>query len=200
MKGKSIPYSDIELDWLRENCTLVAKEYHAQFVSKFGRDDVSVDNVVSVRKRNGWKTGRTGKFEKGNIPSPNARPKGPNSSSFKKGNIPKNILPVGTTVITTDGYPAVKLAQPNKWGFVHIMNWEKHNGPIPDGMCVTFIDDDQTNTDIENLELISRAELLRTNQLKGRLHPTPDAMPAVKAIAKLQTKAANLTVNKPDPQ
>ena len=67
-------------------------------------------------------------------------------------------------------------------------------------MCVTFIDDDQTNTDIENLELISRAELLRINSLKGKLHPTPDAIPAVKAIAKLQTKAANLTVNKPDPQ
>lgn len=66
--------------------------------------------------------------------------------------------------MTTDGYPAVKIAEPNVWKLKHILVWEEANGPVPEGYAVIFLDRDHTNTKLENLALVTRAELLELNR------------------------------------
>ncbi|HEV7414907.1 MAG TPA: hypothetical protein VGN98_02020 [Tianweitania sediminis] len=66
--GKPIRYAQEELAWIKANCSRPRAEAHAEFVSIFGRDDVVFANYVSLCKRNGWLTGRTGRFDKGNVP------------------------------------------------------------------------------------------------------------------------------------
>jgi hypothetical protein len=46
------------------------------------------------------------------------------------------------------------------WRPVHHVIWERANGPIPHDHLVLFTDGNAANTDIGNLELVSRAELL----------------------------------------
>lgn len=66
--------------------------------------------------------------------------------------------------MTTDGYPAVKIAEPNVWKLKHVLVWEAANGPVPEGHAIIFLDQDHTNTNLENLALVSRAELLELNR------------------------------------
>ena len=44
--------------------------------------------------------------------------------------------------------------------------WEEQNGPIPEGHVVYHIDGNKNNDDISNLEVISRAELVKRNHNK----------------------------------
>ena len=87
-----------------------------------------------------------------------------NKTSFKKGNIPENYRPIGSTrYCSKDGYKYIKVADPNKWELAHRVIWEEHNGKIPKGHIVLFRDRDINNLDIDNLTLVSRAELLKLN-------------------------------------
>ncbi|AWX99535.1 hypothetical protein A8139_05650 [Marinomonas primoryensis] len=187
MKKPPIPYSATELAWVKCNSTLSAPELHAQFCQAFNRDDVSKDNIVSLRKRNGWKTGRTGHFEKGHVPSENARPKGPNKTSFKKGQRPHNHLEVGSKVLRDDGYLQMKIAEPNHWKLYHLHLWEKRNGAIPAGKIVSFIDGDKKNFKPGNFELINRKENIQINRLAG-LSDAPEARQSVRLLGKLIVK------------
>lgn len=65
MKGRAIPYSQQEMQWLHDNHKLMISDYHQQFCDTFNRTDVSKVNLNSLRKRKGWRTGRTGHFHKG---------------------------------------------------------------------------------------------------------------------------------------
>ena len=103
------------------------------------------------------------------------------STTFKKGNIPKNHMQVGDEAKTTDGYWKVKIAEPNKWAYKHILLWQQHHGEIPEGHLIYFVDGNQDNVTIENLAMTDRAghgkrvkdnqplELKQLIQLKGAL-------------------------------
>ena len=47
--------------------------------------------------------------------------------------------------------------------------WERVNGPLPKGYAILFLDGNKQNTDISNLRLMSRSELLIMNRfgIKG---------------------------------
>lgn len=189
MKGCAIKYSDEELKWVSDNRTLVISELHKQFCEKFGRDDVSADTLKALKTRNGWKTGRTGCFEKGNIPHPDARCKGPNKTSFKAGNQPKNWKPCGSSRINKDGYIEVKVQEPKTWKLLHLVIWEAVNGELPKGHCVIFKDGDKTNVRLSNLELISRNANLQIN----RFGDVPEELrETVRAVGKLKAKTIEL--------
>jgi len=85
-------------------------------------------------------------------------------TTFKPGQLPHNYLPVGSEVVNTDGYLRVKVADPKCWRFKHRVVWEEHNGPIPKGCTVIFIDGNKLNCDIDNLMLLTRTEQLRAAQ------------------------------------
>ena len=106
-------------------------------------------------------------FKKGNIPW-NKGTKGvmkPNKTSFKKGQrvgAKNNTWKGGVQTISNDCvhlYAGVgkRVRRPRKV-------WEDHHGEIPDGMMVWHIDGDKHNDDIDNLELVTRAEMAHRNR------------------------------------
>lgn len=122
--------------------------------------------IKSFRSRKFINNGLDAKFKKGSIPV-NKGTKGfmkPNRTSFKKGNRPKNWVPVGSERIDTDGYVDIKIAEPHKWKQKHHILWEQQNGPIPEGYVLVFKDSNKQNVSLENIAVISRSELLIMNK------------------------------------
>ncbi len=208
MKGRAIIYTDAEISWLEANQTMVISDYHAAYVAAFGRDDVSLVNLHSLRKRKGWKTGRTGCFVKGQTPinkgkkcAPGTGGRHPNAraTQFKNGErsgvAAKLWKPVGTERVTCDGYIERKINNDMplqaRWKQVHRINWEAVNGPIPEGFVLKCLDGNHGNTDADNWEVVHRGVLARLNG--GRFRKTlpydaaPEELkPLVMASAKLK--------------
>lgn len=83
-------------------------------------------------------------------------------------------MPVGTYRINGDGYLDRKYSDqsgsPSKrWRAAHLLIWEAANGPLPAGSVVVFKPGTHTtNPDeivLENLELVTRQELMKRNTL-----------------------------------
>lgn len=74
---------------------------------------------------------------------------------------------VGSTRLTKEGYLQRKVTDTGDtvadYVEVHRLLWEESYGPIPDGHAVVFRDKDRTNIVIDNLELITRRELMLRN-------------------------------------
>ncbi|MCT8970603.1 HNH endonuclease signature motif containing protein [Microbaculum marinisediminis] len=203
MKGQAIRYSDQELAWLEDNRAMVIGDYHAGFVARFGRTDVSAANLKALRTRKGWKTGRTGHFAAGHAPHNKGRPfpiaaNHPNcrKHQFKKGQEPHNTKYAGHERVSKDGYVEISVNERNphtgyKRRYVHKHRWlwEQANGPLPDDMALKCLDGDKTNCDPSNWEAIPKALLPRLSGGRWyRPYDTyePEARPAVLAIAKLE--------------
>ncbi len=123
--------------------------------------------VKNYRRNNRLNSGLTGYFKKGHTPANKGKkfPNMPkNSGQFRKGSKPPNYVPVGTIAQTTDGYPKIKVADPNVWELLHRKTWIEHHGPIPKGHSIVFLDGDKTNYDITNLACLSKNEVARMNQ------------------------------------
>jgi hypothetical protein len=75
--------------------------------------------------------------------------------------------PIGAERISKDGYLQRKvnddLPFQRRWRFVHVLLWERHHGPVPKGHAIVFRDGDKRNLVIENLDCVSRQELMRRN-------------------------------------
>lgn len=207
MKGQRIPYSAAEMAWLEENRMMVISDYHRAFSIAFKRDDVSAKNLHSLRKRKGWSTGRTGCFAKGIVPHnkgkscppgkggrhPNAR-----KTQFKAGRLPHNTNYLGHERVSKDGYVEVSIDEQNphtgyerRYVLKHVHEWEKANGPIPDGQCLKCLDGVRTNTDPSNWTLIPRGVLPRLNGGRATrvmaYDTAPDELkPALLTIARLE--------------
>jgi len=76
-------------------------------------------------------------------------------------------VPIGTERVSDDGYLQIKinddLPMHRRWRGSHIVAWEAINGPLPAGHALVFLDGDKHNTAVDNLELVTRAELMRRN-------------------------------------
>lgn len=147
------------------------QEITEMMVDKFNLDYTKTQIAAAI-KRYGLNTGRTGRFEKGHVPF-NKGTKGltgANKTSFKKGNVPHTYLPIGSEAITRDGYTIVKVSDQGtrnqRWRPKHRLIWEKHHGPVPDGHAIVFGDGDKTNLSIDNLILVTRAQLSVMNTKK----------------------------------
>lgn len=180
----AILYSKDECDFLRENRTMSRRELTAAFNSTFGRS-LSFGNIKSKCTREGWTTGRNGRFEKGNIPSPKSGAKGPNKTSFKKGNIPHNHLPIGSERVNVEGYIEIKTAEPRTWSLKHRVVWEKFNGPIGSDINIRFLDNNPTNCDIRNLEAVSNRLNMHLNR-SGYTDLPVEIKPVAKTIAEIE--------------
>ncbi len=102
------------------------------------------------------------------------------ATQFKKGDLPHNCYhEVGRESLRRDKsgivykYICVEIGQ---WIPLHTRNWELANGPIPKGYCLWFKDGDTMNCELENLELITRAENLSRNSLSDKSVSTKMAM------------------------
>ena len=121
--------------------------------------------------------GKATQFKKGMVPH-NKGVKGITypgcvATQFKKG-VRQGIAiklyqPIGTERISKDGYLQRKINDDmplqKRWRGVHIIVWEEVNGPLPKGHAVTFRDGNRKNLAYENLELVSRADLMKRNTI-----------------------------------
>lgn len=180
-----------EMDsFIRENYLLPARDLATRFNARFNTNRTS-QQLHSMRKARGLKTGRTGRFYTGQPRLPGSGAKGPSSTSFKKGDEPKNKQAIGSEAVTQDGYVRVKVSHPNKWVFKHRLVWEAENGPIKSGLVIWFQDQDKTNCAIENLVLIPRSLQVRFNKLQLTGQPE-ELQETFKLIAQLQDRSGQL--------
>lgn len=206
MKGLWIVYSAAEMAWLDANRLMVISDYHQAFNAAFGRE-VSLANLHALRKRKGWRTGRTGCFEKQNVPYNKGVPRPFNANcaatQFKPGHGRSGIAvklyrPIGTERLCKDGYLERKIHDgmplQSRWRAVHLIRWEAINGPIPKGFALKALDSNRLNTEPANWTLIPRAMLPRLNGGRHkRAMPydsaAPELKPTILAVAKLDHAA-----------
>ncbi|MCZ4246644.1 HNH endonuclease signature motif containing protein [Bacillus amyloliquefaciens] len=129
--------------------------------------NLSRSQIAAFKKNNGLRSGVDSRFKPGCTPF-NKGEKGlycgGKETQFKKGKRPLNYRPVGSERISVDGYIEVKIADPGKWRMKHLVLWEKANGPVPKGHCLLFLDGNKLNVTLDNLQLITRSQLVRMNQ------------------------------------
>lgn len=155
---------------------------------RFGTDYTMLQ-IRAYRKNRGLNSGLTGHFQKG-VPSYNAGRKGfcaPGSEKghFPEGHAPWNKTPVGTELVKTDGFLWRKVGPGARdWKQVHRLNWEAVHGPVPEGGRLIFLDGDRMNTDVNNLMLLTNAEMLQLtrSQLRSK---DPEITEAAANLAKL---------------
>jgi hypothetical protein len=113
------------------------------------------------------------RYPKGHVPAnkglrrPGWSPGRMADTQFRKGNKPHTWKPIGTERLTKEGYLQRKIADTGNtvddFVEVHRLLWEQAKGPIPPGHVVVFKDRDRTHVQLDNLELITRADLVRRN-------------------------------------
>lgn len=168
---------------------------------KFGTS-FKYTQVKAYCYNHGIRSGRTGRFEKGQKPwndqTRGMGLTGPNSGCFKKGNIPPSCKPLYSERISRDGSIEIKVPErnpntgsPTRYRAKQRWLWEQRHGPIPEGMVVTFRDGDPMNCTIDNLMLASKAELLQLNR-NGYRGVHNDIKPSVLALSKLQVKISEV--------
>jgi hypothetical protein len=206
---KPIRYSAAELAWIKRKRTTPRRDAYRLFCEKFGRSDVSLENFTALCKRNGWLTGRTGRFDLGIVPWTKGKklPYNENSArtQFKKGQCPHNTKYLGHERVQEDGYTLVSVDEKNphtgyerRYVLKHKYLWEKVNGPVPDGMCLKCIDGNKFNMDPSNWELIPRGMLPLMNGFCGPDYQAaaPEVRPAIMALAKLRHARGALQKNR----
>lgn len=161
-------------EYIRDNSWGVSSREMAEKVKELFGYEMSPSAMKQFRQRHGIKSGVTGWYQKNHTPGtkgktleeichndPEAIARA-RATQFKKGQKPKNEMPVGTVVINSAGYKLRKRAMEGtlweRWEFLHRAVWEEHNGKIPEGMMVSFKDSDKLNCDISNLMLITKGE------------------------------------------
>ena len=204
--GKSRTFTPDQIAWLHANATLPRNLVAAAFLAAFPATQTTTAKITSWRKRNKVTTGRTGRFEPGQV-SHNKGKKGFHAPGFekgwfRKGNISHTYRGHGHQRIDTkDGYIVMIVDEPNPWTggntrpvHKHRWLWEQMHGPIPDGMCLKCLDGDKANTDPSNWELVPRGMLPRLNGKSGRNYDTAPAevKPLIMATAKLEHLARSL--------
>lgn len=181
-------YTQAQIDWLRDNRALfrvstLAAAFNRQFATC-----LSTSALIGTCKRHGMRATTHGCFVAGDKPW-NYGVKGYRASigtEFKKGHAPKNTLPVGTELAKDGDYLWVKIAEPNVWRQKHRLIWEEKNGPQPKGAAIIFLDGNKTNFADDNLQLVTRRELLQLNRNKYTQAPS-ELKPSVLAVSKLQS-------------
>lgn len=186
--------------WTKDEEQFIIEKYGEmtaqQIANHFGLSRASVKNRIhklgirlpeEIRERNC----AIGQIRKGNIPANKGKKMSEEMKEkyshtfFKKGNKPHNHLPVGSIKINSDGYLEQKVAEPNKWLFVHRMVWESINGEIPKGYNIQFKDKNRTNIDPSNLYIIRKSDNMRMNSIQN--YPQ-EILQLIKLTSKLNRK------------
>lgn len=163
------PYTAEQVSFIADNIEGRSyAELTEMFNVRFGASR-SCKQIMAAAKNRGLCNGRDTRIKPGSIPHNKGKPgnRGWKSTQFKKGNIPHTYRPVGSERVNRDGYLEVKTADPRTWKPKHLLVWEKTYGPIPKGCAVIFADGDRKNIRLNNLLLVSRAELAMLNKFKS---------------------------------
>lgn len=189
MKGRTHPEKRITTPamdaFIQEHVEGTGPTAMAGLVNRTFGTSFTKEQMKAYYGRNKLDSGLTGRFEKGSAPSNKGKtwdeymsPEGQAASrktTFKPGNTPPNGgAPVGTVRLRyghrdrpgSHPYYWQKVAEPNVWRMKHVIEWEEHNGPVPEGCMVTFANGDTLDPRIDNLVLETRAQ----HAVKNRHH------------------------------
>lgn len=194
--GRSIEWPDGLAEYIRSlQPGMHWAECYEKSVERFGLDRkrISLEVFKAYAKRHGITNGIDCRFDSttprvGRKMSQEQYKKC-KPTMFKPGNRPKNELPVGSVVRATDGRWKKKISGDRvparrNWEYCHRIIWEEANGPIPKGFNVIFLDGDYDNLSLDNLALVSNAELQYINK-KGLVSGAADITKTGIALAKL---------------
>lgn len=112
---------------------------------------------------------------------------GHSSSQFTPGHRPLTWKPIGTERTTKDGHLQRKMTDTGHgrdWVSVHVQVWTEAHGPVPAGHVVVFKDGNVRRIEIDNLELLSRGELMERNSV----HRYPAALKSVMRLKAVLTR------------
>lgn len=159
-------------EFIREHVKGTGHQAMADLVNERFGTNLTALQIKAYYQRNKLNSGLTGHFKKGqpswtkgltwaDYMSPEGQAHS-RTTQFRKGMIPHNGgNPIGT-IRPRDCkgriYMYMKTGQPCEWRACHVVEWEKHHGPIPPDHIVTFCDGDSTNWHIDNLMLCTRAQ------------------------------------------
>jgi hypothetical protein len=115
---------------------------------------------------------------------------GGKETQFKPGTKPPNYKPIGSERLF-DGYLQRKMTDtgypPRDWRMVHVMLWEEKHGPFPAGHVVIFKDRNRANIHPDNLELVTRQELM----LRNTYHRYPKEIALAMQLRSVLTRRIN---------
>lgn len=152
----------------------------------------------ACRLRRGDHVGRRFWFPKGHVPA-NKGLRRPGYSvgrgrmqetQFKKG-VRSGVAvtlwkPIGTERLSKDGYLERKvnndLPLQARWRAVHLIRWESANGPLPPGHAIAFRNGDKTDIRLDNLECITRRELMARNSVHNLPKPLAQTVQLLGAL------------------
>lgn len=111
----------------------------------------------------------------------------------RQGAAAANWKPVGTIALDTEGYQRIKVreALPGEahgfgntavWPLLNRHLWAEAHGPIPPGHSVVFKDGNRANCVLDNLELVSRRDLMRRNSVHNLPAPLVQAIQLLSAV------------------
>lgn len=150
----------------------------------------SAAHLSSIPHRTGMITaGAPFRYPKGHAPAnkglrrPGYAPGRMRETMFKKGHLPANSDPdfyvIGALRVNADGYIDMRVSFEQGalgWRALHRILWEDAHGPVPKGFALTFKNGDKLDVDLDNLVLISRADLCRRNSIHNLPAPLVGAI------------------------
>jgi hypothetical protein len=150
----------------------------------------------ACRLRRGDNVGAASRFPKGHAPA-NKGLRRPGWSrgrmretQFKKGvrqGVAQKLWkPIGTERISKDGYLERKinndLPLQARWRAVHLIVWEAAHGRLPAGHAIAFKNGDKRDIRLENLECITRRDLMKRNSVHNLPKPIVEAVQLLGAL------------------
>lgn len=152
----------------------IASVYGHAKASGIAKSESFMESALSGRRNFSRLNTKKTQFKKGHIPA-NKGMKMPahvyekvKKSFFRKVQLPWNTKSDGYERVSKEGYREVRIGGVFK--SKHRVIWESVRGPIPDKMVIVLKDGNPLNCTCENLECISRTELMARNTF-GRFPP-----------------------------
>lgn len=142
---------------------------------------------AACRLRRGDNVGAPFRFKKGHVPAnkglrrPGWGPGRMKETQFKKGQQGWNWRPIGSQRLC-DGYLYTKVSDRRRvpwtrnWKPTHVLLWEKHRGRVPRGAALKFLNGDKRDIRLDNLQCISRRELVASNTVHNLPKPLAETI------------------------
>lgn len=195
-------YDIAQIAWLKVRGHIPRHKLAEMFNAYWGTN-LSASAIKGTCQRHNIKTGRSGKFVKGQPKVQGSGCKAANVTTFKKGQLPHNHNPIGhVRYCTKNGYMSAKITDTRvtrrDYQQVHRLVWEHYHGPIPSGHIVIFLNGDIYDFRIENLEMISRS-IHAVRCKMGYYSYPPELRPELDALVTMKQTLARRTRNEHRP-